>query len=163
MRAVYRPQEEPTDERDCLACDILAGRQESPGGAIYENDYWAVEHSVSPVLLAGFLIVKPKRHCEQIADLTLDEMEAFGQVLHDTTNALTRVLRPEKVYVCSFGEMGKHIHFYVIPRTSDMPASGREVLRLMFEGRWACSDEEAEEVAVRVKAEMEKVASRPTE
>ena len=149
------------NQRDCMACDVLAGRTRAPGGIIYENDYWVVDHSVSPVVLRGFLIIKPKRHCEQIAELTIEEMASLAPILHNTAIALTRVLRPEKIYICSFGEKVKHIHFYVIPRTLDMPASGLEVLHLMFDGRWSCSDDEATEIATAVKEEIEKGGNRP--
>jgi hypothetical protein len=27
----------------CLACDVLAGRIEPPGGTIYEDEFWVVE------------------------------------------------------------------------------------------------------------------------
>jgi hypothetical protein len=49
------------------------------------------------------------------------------------------------------GESVKHIHFYIIPRMADMPADGLEVLQQMFEGRWACSEAAAAEVADRVR------------
>ena len=139
---------------ECISCDILEGRIQTPGGVIYEDAHWVVDHSISPVVLRGFLIIKPKRHCEQFAELTPEEIGSFAQVLHHTTIALTRVLGPEKVYICSFGDMVRHIHFYVIPRTSDMPAEGLEVLHLMFDGRWSCSDDEAAEVAARVREEV---------
>ena len=44
---------------DCLSCDIISGKINPPGGIIYSDDYWMVDHSVSPIRLAGFLIIKP--------------------------------------------------------------------------------------------------------
>ena len=143
------------NRNQCLACDVLTGRIEAPGGVIYKDDHWVVDHSVSPVLLRGFLIIKPKRHCEQIAELTIEEMESLGPIISRTANALTRALHPEKIYVSSFGEFVRHIHFYVIPRTHDMPPDGPTVIAQMFDGRWACSDDEAAEVANRIREMME--------
>ena len=54
----------------CLACDVLTGRIEPPGGTIYENEGWVVDHSISPVALKGWLIVKPRRHVENFSELT---------------------------------------------------------------------------------------------
>jgi hypothetical protein len=38
----------------CLACDVLAGLIEPPGGTIYEDEGWVVDHSISPVALRGW-------------------------------------------------------------------------------------------------------------
>ena len=65
----------------CLACDLAAGRQELPGGRIYQTEHWLVEHCVGP-LPVGTLVLKPRRHCLHIWDLkdaevTLDERYGF--------------------------------------------------------------------------------------
>jgi diadenosine tetraphosphate (Ap4A) HIT family hydrolase len=130
----------------CLACDVIAGRVASPGGTLYDGERWRVTHSVSPVLLPGFLILAPKRHVEHIALLDSEEMREFGPLLRNTCRALAHVLHPIKVYVSSFGESVSHVHFYVVPRyerTPEMPA-GFQALQQMFEGRWAASDADAE-------------------
>lgn len=136
----------------CLACDVLAGKVTPPGGVIYDDQHWRVDHSTSPVLLPGFLIIKPRRHVEHIALLTAEEMAAFGPLLRNTCRALAHVLHPAKIYVSSFGEAVSHIHFYILPRTPKMPASGIEVLdRLFREKPWAASDEDAAAIADQVR------------
>lgn len=138
----------------CLACDVLAGKVTPPGGVIYDDQYWRVDHSTSPVMLPGFLIIKPRRHVEHIALLTVEEMAAFGPLLRNTCRALAHVLHPAKVYAASFGESVSHIHFYIIPRyqrTPEMPPAGIEVLKRLFEGHWAGSDEEATAIANQVR------------
>ena len=45
------------DRVGCMACDANAGRLKAPGGVIYEDDLWRVEHALSPALLRGWLIV----------------------------------------------------------------------------------------------------------
>ncbi|MEH1900330.1 MAG: hypothetical protein V7L04_02620 [Nostoc sp.] len=37
-----------------LACSVLAGKVQAPGGVIYEDNHWVVEHSLNPVLLPGY-------------------------------------------------------------------------------------------------------------
>jgi diadenosine tetraphosphate (Ap4A) HIT family hydrolase len=136
-----------------MACDIVDGVLAVPGGVILEEDSWLVDHSVSPVMLAGFLIAKPTRHVEHIAHLTDGEAPAMGRVLRKASDALMRVLAPEKVYVCSFGSLVRHVHFYLVPRLDSMPAElgGAELLGEVFTGRWACSDEEAAEIARKLR------------
>jgi diadenosine tetraphosphate (Ap4A) HIT family hydrolase len=143
----------------CIACDELRDAVQAPGGVIYEDAHWQVDHGLEPIALAGWLIIKPKRHCEHIAELTSEETASFGLPLRNTARALTEVLHPAKMHVHSMGESVKHIHFYVIPRMADVPADGLEVLQQMFEGRWACSEAEAAKVAARVRPILRRLMS----
>jgi len=142
----------------CLSCDVIAGRKATPGGLIFEDALWSVTHQVSPAQLAGFLILQPIRHVEHVGDLSSEEAMAVGPILARSSQALMRVLAPDKVYVCSFGTEVKHVHFYLVPRLDAMPAdlSGPELLNEVFTGRWSCSDEEAADIAARVRVELAK-------
>jgi diadenosine tetraphosphate (Ap4A) HIT family hydrolase len=105
----------------CVSCDILAGKQVEPGGAIFENEYWHVGTVVSvPVVWRGFLSIKLKRHCERLGKLSAEEALTLGPVIQSTCLALAEVLKPAKIYVCSFGEGVRHIHFWVHPRPPGM-------------------------------------------
>jgi diadenosine tetraphosphate (Ap4A) HIT family hydrolase len=144
----------------CISCDILAGKITVPGEVIYENEYWHVDSVTSSVYWQGFLIVKLKRHCEQIADLTIEETETLGPVLQATCAALMEELKPAKVYVYSFGDGIKHIHFWVLPRYPNMRPGMHWVMmnldvrsmltRRFGVKRWLCSDDEVEELTVQL-------------
>jgi diadenosine tetraphosphate (Ap4A) HIT family hydrolase len=112
----------------CLSCDIVTGKQVEPGGVIYENTYWHVGSAVGPAVWRGFLVIKLKRHCEHLAELTPAEAAVLGPVIRTTCLALTEVLRTAKVYVCSFGEGVKHVHFWALPRPSEMRPGMHAVL-----------------------------------
>ncbi|WP_166507519.1 HIT domain-containing protein [Nostoc sp. 106C] len=147
----------------CLACNVLAGKVKAPGGAICEDDYWIVEHSLVPVLLSGYLIIKLKRHCENLADLTPQEAIALSPIIRKTCLALSRVMKPAKIHVCSWGEQIQPIHFHVIPRAWDMPVGNLQLLiylrfkklanQLSF-GKWI-SAEAAAALAAKVRHEIE--------
>lgn len=147
----------------CLSCDLLAGRRTEPGGTIYEDEHWHVASMVAPVYWRGFLSLKLKRHCEHIADLTPAEAASLGPVLQATCQALTRVLKPAKVYVCSFGEGVKHIHFWVLPRPPEMRPGMHPVFlqldvrafltRRLGVKRWLIGDEEVAELANQLREE----------
>lgn len=145
----------------CLACDILAGKTQPPGGLIHRDGLWVVDHAMGlrpddPIPLRGFLIVSPVRHVENIFQLTDEEQAEFGLLLKDVALAIKRVLAPEKIHVCSFGELVGHVHWYVIPRSADMPKSGLQVLDGIFnKRRWTCTVKEAAMTALKVKAELE--------
>ena len=139
-----------TAERRCIACDTLAGRTTPPGGVIFENEHWLVDHAVSPAPIRGFLIVKAKRHVEDIAELTPAEFASLSDAHGRAIKAMRDVIAPERIYVATFGESERHVHWFLVPRTADMPP-GPKVLVDMWDGRWACSDEEAANVASQVR------------
>lgn len=143
----------------CLACSVLAGKVQAPGGVIYEDNYWVVEHSLNPVLLPGYLIIKLKRHCEHLAELTSEEASALGGIIQNTCSALSRVVKPAKIHICSWGEQVKHIHFHVIPRSSAMPVGNlklliylrlKKLLNQLGLGKWV-SNAEAAEISQELK------------
>lgn len=146
-----------------MSCDIIAGKRTVPGGVIYEDAYWHVDSVTSPVYWQGFLIIKLKRHCEHLAELTPEEANALGPVIQRTCLALTKVLKPAKVYVCSFGDGIKHIHFWVLPRPQGMRPGMHRVIRnldtraaltrLGFK-RWLYNDEEVTELAAQLRNEF---------
>ncbi|MFA4955116.1 MAG: HIT family protein [Patescibacteria group bacterium] len=145
----------------CLPCEVRDGTIQPPGGIIYNDGLWIVDHSLgkdpsAPIPLKGFLIVTTTRHVEHLHELTDEEARGLHPLLHDLTKALWSVVSPERIYICSFGELVKHVHFYVIPRYSGMPASPNEVLAGMFrEWKWTCSRQAAEEVALKVKSALD--------
>jgi diadenosine tetraphosphate (Ap4A) HIT family hydrolase len=106
----------------CSVCDEVAGRASSPGGPIYDDGLWLVSHHTGPYTDPGELIVKLRRHCESMADLLPAEAAALGPVLQSAVAAIERVVRPERVYVASYGERVRHLHFFLLPRTTALPA-----------------------------------------
>lgn len=146
-----------TNAGSCQACDTIAGRVAPPGGVIFENEHWLVDHALSPRTLRGLLLIKTKRHVEDVADLTLAEMASLGEAMSRTTKAVRDVVAPERVYVISFGEGTRHVHWIVLPRRTEMPG-GPSLIAEMLDGKWACSDEEAEDIANRVRVAITKGA-----
>jgi diadenosine tetraphosphate (Ap4A) HIT family hydrolase len=145
----------------CIACDVVSGRIVPPGGIILDDGLWVLSHSVSPVLLRGWLILEPRRHVEHLAELTEPEAASLGLLIGRVSSALMRALQAEKVYACSFGELVRHVHWYLIPRYADMSVHGVAVLNEMFANPspWACGDEDAAEAASGVRAAL----SEPSE
>jgi diadenosine tetraphosphate (Ap4A) HIT family hydrolase len=139
----------------CLACDVLAGRIEAPGGVIHETAHWSVDHALTR-WIGGWLIVKPKRHVEHLAELSTEEAAELGPLIQAVSAAMARVLSPERVYVLSLGEEVHHIHFHVIPRYRELPG---HVLRLLEQAwgersPWECTDEEAAATAAALREEL---------
>jgi diadenosine tetraphosphate (Ap4A) HIT family hydrolase len=106
----------------CTICDEVAGRITAPGGPIHDDGLWLVSHHLGPCTDPGEVIVKLRRHVESLADLTAAEAAALGPILRAAVAAVGRTVQPERVYVASFGERVRHIHFYILPRTASLPA-----------------------------------------
>jgi diadenosine tetraphosphate (Ap4A) HIT family hydrolase len=105
----------------CSACAEIAGKNVAPGGVIFDNGLWFVSHHTGRFTDPGELIVKPRRHCESLAELTRAEAEALGPVLWSAVTALEHSVPAERIYAVSFNERIRHLHFLLLPRTAEMP------------------------------------------
>lgn len=142
---------------ECFTCEVNAGREPAPGGTIYADERWIADHGVSR-LVAGYVVLKPKRHVHELADLEPDETASLGPALRTLLAAMRAALRSERIYVCSFAETVHHLHFHLIPRYADMPALGPDLMPALFsENRFACSEAEAEAAASAIYAQLGRV------
>lgn len=121
-------------EVPCPICEEVAGRRPAPGGPIHDDGLWLVTHHLGPYTDPGELIVKLRRHAESLADLTPAEADAVGPILQAGVAAIERVVAPERVYVASYGERVRHLHFFLLPRTRTLPA-GHVLSDLYRQGR----------------------------
>ena len=104
----------------CLTCRANRGEFMAPGGVIYQDALWRLEHSLESIPMIGWLILKPLRHVEAFADLTPDEAASLDPLVRRITGAMTEVLAPARVYVCLYAEAVSHVHFHLIPRDPQM-------------------------------------------
>jgi diadenosine tetraphosphate (Ap4A) HIT family hydrolase len=114
-------------ESECGTCRANRGEIPTPGGVIYQDELWRLEHTFEPIPLVGWLVLKSLRHIEVFADFTDDEAATLGPLIRRTTAAMLEALQPTKVYVCQFSEAEgfAHLHFHLIPRFADTPAELR--------------------------------------
>ena len=105
----------------CSACDEIARATHAPGGVIFDDGLWFVSHHTGPYTDPGELILKTRRHCESLAELTTPEANALGQILKDAIGAMERIVVAERIYAVSFNERVRHVHFLLLPRTVAMP------------------------------------------
>jgi len=101
----------------CYACDLSTGAERLIGGLIGETAHWRVEHCQGPLGI-GTLVVKPKRHCVHVWDLTREEAAELGPLLAATAMLVRRLKSPDQVYVCLWSHaswQAVHIHFLVQP------------------------------------------------
>lgn len=129
---------------------------------ILDDGLWFVSHHTGPYTDPGELIVKTRRHCESLAELTPAEAAALGPLLRSAVTALERVVKAERIYAVSFNERIRHLHFLLLPRTASMPRGHvisdlyRRVRSVLRKARVARNPSAAAraEAASRVRAEL---------
>ncbi len=149
--------------RRCSTCAEVAGALAAPGGVIVDDGLWYISHHTGTYTDPGELIVKARRHCESLADLTPEEAAALGPLLRATVGALERAVVAERIYAVSFNERIRHLHFLLLPRTSGMPRGHvisdiyRRARNLLRKARLIRNPDAAARAAVaaRVRRELE--------
>ena len=137
----------------CLTCNINSGITPTPGGPVYSDDLWVADHGIPPVV-RGYVVLKPRRHVRDLADLTPDEAAGLGTAARRIQAAMRSALAPERIYMCSFVEAVPHLHFHLLPRYPTMPALGPGLLNRLFGGEWSVSDQDAEDAADAIRAAL---------
>ena len=113
----------------CIACDLMEGRRDLPGGRIHGSEYWVVEHCVGP-FPPGTLILKPRRHCLHIWELTDSETAELGPLLKKTTRVVYEIVDADQVYCLLWSHMNGqpgHIHFVLQPARNE--EWGKDIVR----------------------------------
>lgn len=115
------------DHPSCVTCRANRDELTTPGGVIHQDALWRLEHTFEPIPLVGWLVLKPLRHVENVAELTAEEAAAMGTLIQRASAALTAETGCAKVYVCVFAEAANaaHVHVHLIARPSDLPRERR--------------------------------------
>jgi diadenosine tetraphosphate (Ap4A) HIT family hydrolase len=137
-------------DSECVACAVNSGRLQPPGGPIYVDELWQADHEFTP-LLRGYVILKPRRHVHELADLTDPEAATLGPLLRRLLRAMRSALAPERIYVASFAETVHHLHFHLVPRYAEMPGLGPDLLPDVVHGAFACNRDTAIRTAEQIR------------
>jgi diadenosine tetraphosphate (Ap4A) HIT family hydrolase len=142
----------------CGTCRANRGELPAPGGVIYEDRLWRLEHAMRPLPMAGWLILKPLRHVESIAGLRPAEAKTLGPLVTRTSKALQRASGVKKVYVGLFAEAKDfaHIHIHLIPRPVRLSPKlrGPLIFGLMRTARDRAPLAEAERISEAVRRSL---------
>jgi diadenosine tetraphosphate (Ap4A) HIT family hydrolase len=86
---------------------------------------FVVHARLEPGKVAGWMVVAPRRHVEQIDELGAAEQALLGPLVADVARALRAETAPARVYVAAFGEALPHLHVHVIARPEGLPPGDR--------------------------------------
>jgi diadenosine tetraphosphate (Ap4A) HIT family hydrolase len=112
------------NEPDCLACQTLTGAIAVPGGVIWSTDHWVADHCLGALGL-GAIVLKTRRHCENLWDLTSAESAELGHMLKMLSGAMVQALGADRVYVSLWVDQRPyHVHFVLQPRYPEPAEAG---------------------------------------
>lgn len=89
------------------------------GCEILENDLARVEQA-DFCGVPGYLVVRLKTGARSLGDLPPAAAADLGQLLARTVAALEKVTGADRVYVLSFCEIDRNLHFHLLPRTPQL-------------------------------------------
>lgn len=103
---------------ECIFCKIVA--VELPARVVYENESLLVFLDINP-LADGHLLVLPKSHYAQLADMPSEESARIGAILPKLGRSLLEVTGAQGFNVLQnngtvAGQVVSHVHFHLIPR-----------------------------------------------
>ncbi len=107
-----------------MVCDKHKNFEMSTGRPIMETPEYFVSHY--PVVnremaLRGHLLIEPKRHVVDAAELSDGEAQGLGLLIRDSIKLLTKELGAEHAYVFRINDKVPHFHVHIVPRFSGTP------------------------------------------
>ena len=96
----------------CELCD-------TPGGEVLWQNALCRVVRVHDANYPGFCRVILNRHVKELSDLPPAERQQLMQVVFAVEQALTRLMRPDKINLASLGNAVPHVHWHIIPRFAD--------------------------------------------
>jgi diadenosine tetraphosphate (Ap4A) HIT family hydrolase len=143
--------------RPCFICRIVAKDPAFVHHIVYEDDFAIVFLNKYPTL-RGYTLVCPKKHREQVTgDFTLDEYLRLQRLIYDVSEALSRVLPCERLYICSLGSQqgNRHVHWHVAPLPPGIPFEDQQFEALRLDrGVLPLSHDELADLAHKIAVEM---------
>ncbi|MFA6135986.1 MAG: HIT family protein [Candidatus Paceibacterota bacterium] len=105
----------------CLFCQIA--NKEKPSHIIYEDDFVTAVLDVFPRVV-GHTLVLPKKHAENILDLSSEEIGPIFDAVKKVTALLKEKLSPDGFTIGInhgkvSGQLIEHLHIHIMPRFLD--------------------------------------------
>ena len=146
-------------ESSCFICEIIKGKpRRNQHYILFEDDQTIVFLSSLPTHF-GQTLVCPKRHVEHVTiDLSEEEYLHLQKIVHKVSRAIHHALRPERLYIASFGskQMNKHVHFHIQPLPEGIPIREQQMASMMPEmvGYLELTDDEWKSLVEKIQDEL---------
>jgi diadenosine tetraphosphate (Ap4A) HIT family hydrolase len=104
-----------------MACELLAGRREVPGGLVWRGGGLALHALDGPCPIPGWLVLTAERHCRALYDLDDEAAASLGPIARGVAAAQRSALGAEHVYAFAIGDVLHHFHLHLVPRYPATP------------------------------------------
>ncbi|HUU41775.1 MAG TPA: HIT family protein [Desulfatiglandales bacterium] len=122
---------------DCIFCKIIKG--EIPAIKVLDEQKVLAFMDINP-LAQGHMLVIPKKHAENILDISEDDLAAVIHAVKRCAKAVKRELKAEGITVLQLNgkasdQVASHFHVHIIPRWENdgLPISIWEVKKVDME------------------------------
>lgn len=107
----------------CFICEKHEGTITTDGVVIFEDDLLYVGHidRQGEPNYKGHLMIDLKRHVRSLADMTIEEAQAWGVMMMQLSQALTDVTGADHIYALVSGNSVPHLHMHVVARYPGTP------------------------------------------
>ncbi len=141
----------------CFICRLVARDPDYRHHVVYEDD-WAIAFLNKWPILAGYTLVSPKAHREQVTgDFTAEEYHRLQELVRRVGEAVRRVTEAERIYVLSLGsqQANSHVHWHVAPLPPGVPLEEQQFAALdVTRGVLPLGDDEMADLARRIGDEV---------
>ena len=103
----------------------------------------------------GRCILAHKKHVSELIDISGDERDQFFADVARASRAIHQAFRPDKVNYGAYGDTGCHLHMHLVPKYKDGFEWGTTFE--MNPAKQMLSDEACEELAVKIRQELQKI------
>lgn len=84
---------------------------------VCEDESFTLEHSAE-CAIPGYLVLRLKGEATSLAQLPTETTLALGKMLARAAKAIEETVGAERVYILSFCEVDRRLHFHLFPRTA---------------------------------------------
>lgn len=122
-------------ERPCFICGLVSGDRAFAHHVVFEDEFAIAFLNKYPPL-AGYVLVCPKAHLEQVtADFSLADYLRLQTLIYAVSEALRTVLKVERTYILSLGSQAanRHVHWHVAPLPPGVPFEQQQFAALDVE------------------------------
>ncbi|MEK4566281.1 HIT family protein [Alkalihalobacillus sp. FSL R5-0424] len=109
----------------CVICD----KHKDTKLILFENDNWIITPGAFDSHIVGYLLLEPKRHIENWYEFNNNELEEMGTFISRVEQGLRSFLDIDRLYVLTISEEVRHLHFHLIPRSTNGGKKGIELIK----------------------------------
>jgi len=91
--------------------------KENSRNLIFEGEIFTLEQGTE-CPIPGYLVLRVKGEATSLAQLPAETTRALGEMLARAARAIEETVGAERVYILSFCEVERRLHFHLFPRTA---------------------------------------------